>query len=216
MASDVSTLERPRYRGVLHQWAFFVSLLAGLVLVLAIRVDALVPTLIYAGSVAALFGTSALYHRVRWSPARRAWMRRLDHAMIFVLIVGTYTPLVLVTLEGEWVHMVYGAVCVVSAFGFIITVGWVSAPKWLVALVYLVVGWMGLALLPALFEAVGMKGIGLLLLGGLLYTTGAIIYARKRPDPSPRVFGYHEIFHALVIAAAAVHFGLVASTLPLA
>ena len=216
MGSTAAPHERPRWRGVLHQWAFFASLLAGLVLVLVTRADAMVPTLLYAVSVAALFGTSALYHRVHWSPSRRALMRRLDHAMIFVLIVGTYTPLALVTLQGHWVRTVYAAVCVVSAFGFIITVGWLTVPKWLTALVYLVVGWMGLALLPALFRAVGVSGIALLLLGGLLYTVGAVIYARKRPDPLPQVFGYHEVFHALVIAAAAVHFGLVASALPLA
>jgi len=208
--SPTLELERPKLRGVLHSWAFFASVALGVVLATTTNAEAAVPAALYAASVAALLGTSALYHRVQWSVAGRALVRRLDHAMIFVLIVGTYTPISFVALRDHGVGMVFGGVCAASLLGFVITVGWVGAPKWLLAIIYVLVGWLGVLRVPELLAEVGMSGTLMLFLGGVLYTVGALVYALKRPNPSPRVFGYHEVFHALVIAAAAVHFAFVA------
>jgi len=197
----------PRMRGVLHLWAFFVSLVAGAILVVTAMSW---PYAVFALSVAGLFGTSALYHNVRWSKAWYARVRRADHAMIFALILGTYTPLFMISLAGRGVDLLFFSTCAVAGLGVLITLLWPQAPKWVRAVVYLVVGWMGAAVAPELLGALGPSGLGLLLLGGVLYSVGAVIYAIKRPDPWPDTFGYHEIFHALVIAAVAAHFGVVA------
>jgi hemolysin III len=203
--------EKPRLRGVFHQWAFFVSLGTGTALVLlASGSRATIAAAIYAFSLSALLGVSALYHRVTWRPAARRWMRRLDHTMIFVLIAGTYTPFALLVLHGTIAEVVLVAVWACAAAGIVLNLVWWDAPKPVTAAVYLSTGWIAVLAFPQLWSGLGPVGFGLVVLGGVLYTAGAVVYARRRPDPKPAVFGYHEIFHLLVIAAAACQFAAVA------
>jgi hemolysin III len=203
---------KPRLRGVSHQWAFFVSVATGVALVLAApngRATAAVS--IYAFSVAGLFGASALYHRINWSTTgARRWMRRLDHSMIFLLIAGTYTPFAVLALHGPLATAILIVVWAAALGGIVLKLAWIDAPKWLVALIYVAIGWVALAAFPQLLDKLGVTATAMVAAGGLLYTVGAIVYARKRPDPSPTVFGYHEIFHALVILAAALQYAVVA------
>jgi hemolysin III len=203
---------KPKLRGVSHQWAFVVSLLTGAVLVLlAPNGEALLAAAIYALSVAALFGTSALYHRINWrSLSARRWMRRLDHSMIFVLIAGTYTPFALLALDGTLATAILITVWSGAIAGVVLQLVWVDAPRGLSAVVYIAMGWVALAAFPQMVDKVGITGTALVAAGGLLYSVGAGIYAFKRPNPAPTVFGYHEVFHALVILAAALHYAVVA------
>ncbi len=206
-----SAIPKPRLRGVSHQWAFFCSLLAGAALViLAPEGEATFAASVYAVSLSALLGVSALYHRVNWRPAARRWMRRLDHTMIFLLIAGTYTPFALLVLHGALAEVVLIAVWAFAAAGIILNLAWWNAPKPVTAAVYLSTGWIAVLAFPQLWDGLGPVGFGLLALGGALYTAGAIVYARRSPDPRPEVFGYHEIFHLLVIVAAACQFAAVA------
>ena len=204
---------KPRLRGVSHEWAFFVSLAAGSALILAAGSGkARLAVAIYAVSLCALFGTSALYHRVNWTrPEIRRWMRRLDHSMIFVLIAGTYTPFALLVLNGTLADVILVVVWAGALAGSIIEMIWIEAPKWVTALIYMALGWVGITAFPGLLENAGVTAVSLVAGGGLLYTAGAIVYATQRPDPNPAVFGYHEVFHVLVIAAAALHFAAVAA-----
>jgi hemolysin III len=203
--------QKPRFRGVSHQWAFFVSLGAGAALVLlANGSKATVAAAIYAFSLSALLGVSALYHRINWRPAARRWMRRLDHTMIFVLIAGTYTPFALLVLHGDLARVVLIAVWFMAGAGTVLNLLWWNAPKPVTAAVYISTGWVAVLAVPQLWNGLGPIGFGLIVLGGILYTAGAIVYARRRPDPRPAVFGYHEIFHLLVIAAAACDFAAIA------
>src|SRR3954468_12895905 len=204
-------LVKPRLRGVLHQYAFFVAVVLGAVLVIvAPDGRGRVAAAIYAFAVSGLLGTSALYHRVTWSTRARAWMRRLDHSMIFVLIAGTYTPFALLVLHRTLASAILIVVWAGAFGGIVLSLVWITAPRWLIAAVYVALGWVAVAAMPALADKIGASGVALLMGGGLLYTAGAVIYATKRPDPAPTVFGYHEIFHALVVAAAAAHFAVVA------
>ena len=198
--ADPEVRIRPRLRGVLHQYAFFVSLASGTVLVLlAATTRASFAVAIYAASVSALFGVSALYHRVTWTTAARRRMRRLDHAMIFLLIAGTYTPVGLLVLNGTLATVVLAVVWGGAVAGIVLELAWTTAPRWLGGTVYLALGWVAVVATPQLFARLGMTG-------GLLYSAGAAVYALRRPDPVPLVFGYHEVFHLLVIAAVAAHF----------
>jgi hemolysin III len=202
---------KPRLRGVLHQYAFFVSIVFGSSLVvLAPSGRARVAAAIYAFAVSGLLGTSALYHRHNWRPRARMWMRRLDHSMIFVLIAGTYTPFSLLVLHGTLARAVLIVVWAGALGGIVLNLVWTTAPKWLTASVYIALGWVAVIAMPELARELGAAGVALLAGGGLLYTAGAVIYATQRPNPAPRVFGYHEIFHALVVAAALAHFAVVA------
>jgi hemolysin III len=211
-AGELIARSKPRFRGVSHEWAFFVSLIAGLALVLtAPNGHAAAVAAIYAGSLSALLGVSALYHRVDWRrPEIRRWMRRLDHSMIFLLIAGTVTPFAVLVLGGALGNALLIAVWAGAAAGIVVEMVWVEAPKSVTVIVYLAVGWIGALGFPAIVVKAGLGAGVLIAVGGILYTAGAIIYARQRPDPNPAVFGYHEIFHALVIAAAAAHFAAVA------
>jgi hemolysin III len=203
---------KPRLRGVSHQWAFFVSVATGVALVLAApngRATAAVA--IYAFTVAGLFGASALYHRINWSTMEaRRWMRRLDHSMIFLLIAGTYTPFAVLVLNGPLATAILIVVWAAALGGIVLKLAWIDAPKWLVALIYVAIGWVALAAFPQLLDKLGVTATAMVAAGGLLYTVGALVYARRRPDPAPTVFGYHEIFHALVILAAALQYAVVA------
>lgn len=204
------TRVKPLLRGVSHEIAFFVALGAAAWLVTAASTPrARLATAIYGISLAALFGISALYHRPMWAPAPRARMRRLDHAAIFLLVAGTYTPICVLAL-GDQGPAILVAVWVGAVLGIFQAVFWIRAPRWFTALLYVALGWIVIAALPALVAAIGYGGLAWLVGGGGLYTLGAVIYATKRPDPFPRVFGYHEVFHALVIAAAVSHFVVVA------
>jgi hemolysin III len=211
-AEEMIARSKPLLRGVSHEWAFFVSLVAGAALVIAApNARATAAVAVYAGSLSALLGVSALYHRIDWQrPEIRRWMRRLDHSMIFLLIAGTTTPFAVLVLHGPLARALLIAVWAGAAAGIIVELIWVDAPKWATTIVYLSVGWIGLIGFPGIVIEAGI-GAGLLIaVGGVLYTAGALVYARQRPDPNPAVFGYHEIFHALVLAAAAAHFAAVA------
>ena len=203
---------KPRLRGVSHQWAFFVSVATGVALVLAAPSGrATAAAAIYAVSVAGLFGASALYHRINWSTVgARRWMRRLDHSMIFLLIAGTYTPFAVLALDGPLATAILIVVWAAALGGIVLKLAWIDAPKWLIALIYVAIGWVALAAFPQLLSKLGVTATAMVAAGGLLYTVGAIVYARRRPDPVPTVFGYHEIFHALVILAAALQYAVVA------
>ncbi|MGA9635353.1 MAG: hemolysin III family protein, partial [Solirubrobacterales bacterium] len=203
--------QKPRLRGVSHQWAFFVSLGAGAALVLAASgTTAVVAMSIYAFSLSAMLGTSALYHRVTWTPEVRQWMRRLDHTTIFIFIAGTYTPFALLVMHGTLATAVLVVVWATALGGVALNLLWIHAPHWVTAVIYLSTGWVAIVSLPQLWDQIGPVGVGLIALGGALYTAGAVVYARRKPDPRPEVFGYHEIFHLLVIAAAAVQYVAVA------
>jgi hemolysin III len=205
-------LPKPRLRGVLHQWAFFVSLALGTALVIAAPGGrGTVAAAIYAASVAALFGVSALYHRVNWSTAAaRKRMRRIDHTMIFVLIAGSYTPFAVLVLDGAIADVILIVVWAGAAAGAVMKLVWIDAPKLLVAVTYVLMGWVAVAAFPGMLDELGVTATALVAAGGLLYTLGAVVYAFQRPDPAPRVFGYHEVFHALVIAAAALQYAVIA------
>jgi hemolysin III len=192
-------------------YAFFVSVPCGAGLILAASGGrARLSAAIYALAVSALLGTSALYHRVSWRPAARRWMRRLDHSMIFVLIAGTYTPVALLALKGSLASTILIVLWVGALGGVVFKLAWIDAPKWLLALVYVVLGLVSAAVMGDLPAAIGWLGVAGLATGGLLYVVGAVVYASGRPNPWPRVFGYHEIFHALVITAAALHYAVIA------
>jgi hemolysin III len=203
---------KPRLRGVLHQWACISSVPLGVALVVAAEdVRARIAVTVYAVSLVALFGISALYHRVNWrSLTARRWMRRLDHSMIFVLIAGSYTPFALLVLHGPLAVAILVAVWAGALGGVLLNLVWSSAPKWLRAILYVTLGWVAVAAWPQLAATIGTGGLTLLALGGVLYTLGAVVYSVKRPDPVPSVFGYHEIFHALVTIAAALQFAVIA------
>ena len=210
--SGTLSLPKPRLRGVWHQWAFYVSVAIGAALVIvAPPGQPRLAAAIYALSVTALFGTSALYHRVTWpSLAARRWMRRLDHSMIFCLIAGTYTPFALLVLEGDLATVILIVVWAGALAGVLMKLVWIDAPKALVAVTYIMLGWVAVAAFPTMIERLGITASTLVAVGGLLYTLGALVYAFQRPDPAPTVFGYHEVFHALVILAAALQYAVIA------
>jgi hemolysin III len=203
---------KPKLRGVSHEWAFFISLVCGAALVFFAKTPkATLAVAIYAVSLSALLGTSALYHRVNWTrPDVRQWMRRLDHSMIFFLIAGTYTPFALLVMHGTLATAILVVVWAGAIGGAIVEMVWIGHPKWVSATVYLAIGWVAVAAFPELWDALGPLGASLLAGGGLLYTAGAVVYATQRPDPNPAIFGYHEVFHAFVIAAAILHFSVIA------
>ena len=160
--------------------------------------------------MATMFGVSALYHRVTWRPRARRLMRRLDHAAIYLLIAGTYTPFALLALSGAWRWTVLPIAWGGALVAIVYKLAWIDGPKWVSAILAVALGWVGVVALPQLWDHAGAAGVALLGAGGALYTAGAVVYTRRRPDPIPAVFGYHELFHALVIAAAACQYAAVA------
>jgi hemolysin III len=204
-------LVKPLLRGVLHQVAFFVALAAApLVVIGADGTREAVTAAVFAASVAACFGASALYHRVTWRPSVRLWMRRIDHAGVYLLIAGTYTPVSLLVLTGHWRLVVLTIVWTGALAAIVLKFAWVDAPKWLAAAIGIGLGWVAVAALPQLIDRLHPAAVVLLIVGGLAYTAGAVVYARRRPDPVPSVFGYHELFHALTIVAAACQYVAIA------
>jgi hemolysin III len=212
VTAEAIALVKPKLRGVSHEWAFFASLFFGAALILlASTPKATLAVAIYAVSLSALFGTSALYHRVNWKrPNVRRWMRRLDHSMIFFLIAGTYTPFALLALDGALATAILVVVWVGAIAGAIVEMIWIEHPKWASVLIYMSLGWVAVVCFPALWSSLGIAGAMLLVAGGALYTAGAVVYAIQRPNPNPAIFGYHEVFHLLVIAAAVAHFSAIA------
>lgn len=202
-AQQASTGGKPLLRGVSHQIAFFVALVATTQLV--VRAHAGAPSraaLVFGSSMVALFGTSALYHRRNWTEEARMLMRRLDHAAIFVLIAGGYTPLFALVPGTNGGHGALAAIWIGAGLGVAKSLAWPRAPKWMTALLCVALGWMVVGQVIDRTAAVGATCIWLLVAAGAVYSIGAVVYATKRPDPFPRVFGYHEVFHALVIAAS--------------
>jgi hemolysin III len=201
---------KPLLRGVSHQVACGVALVAGALLWRSVATDAARHAVaVYTASLVALFGVSAAYHRPTWTPRARQWMRRLDHAAIFVFIAGTYTPLCLALAPADGATL-EAVVWVGALAGVLQSMLWVQAPKPLIAVLYLALGWSVLPYVGRMRAAAGIAPLALILGGGVVYSAGALVYAKKRPDPAPRVFGYHEVFHALVIVAAVLHFTAVA------
>jgi hemolysin III len=202
---------RPRLRGVLHQAGFVIAVvLAPLLIVGADGGRRRLAAAVFAVSVAACFGASALYHRVTWTPSVRLWMRRVDHAGVYLLIAGTYTPVSLLALRGAWSTVVLTIVWVGAAAAIVLKFVWVAAPKWLATAIGLALGWVAVVALPQLIALLNPAAVILLVVGGLAYTAGAIVYARRRPDPAPTVFGYHELFHALTIVGVACQYAAIA------
>ena len=198
---------KPLLRGVLHEAAFAISLVTGTALIcLSPGPLARAGAITYAASVVLLFGTSAAYHRGRWSPRGHALMMRLDHSMIFILIAGTYTPFVLLLLHGTTRVVVFSTVWGGALAGVVARNAVRRTPRWIFVGLYLVLGWTALGVLPQLLHAGGVAVLVLLLAGGVCYSAGAVVYATQRPDPSPRWFGFHEVFHACTLAAFALHY----------
>ena len=197
----------PRLRGLLHAHAACVAVAASIVLVaLAPSGAARAASVIYGAGMVALFSTSALYHRWRGNPRYKPWLRRLDHATIFVFIAASYTPVALLVLDGTSQAVVLVSVWAGAAAGVAMSLAWIDAPRWLQASCYLALGWVAILAFPQMTERVGVAPFVLFAVGGALYSIGACVYALQRPDLWPRTFGFHEVFHALVIAAALVHF----------
>jgi hemolysin III len=203
-------IAKPRLRGVSHEWAFYGSLAAAAPLVFVAQGAAgRVAAAVFAAGMAAMFGVSALYNRVDWSPAARRRMRRVDHCGIYLMIAGSYTPYGLLVLDGAWRIAVLAVVWSGVAIAIGVRLAWADAPGWVTAATAVALGWVSVIALPKAFDVLPIAGMVLLLVGGLLYTAGAVVYVRRRPDPAPTVFGYHEVFHALVVAAVACHYATV-------
>lgn len=204
---ELVELAKPRLRGWLHSGIAPVALVAGILLVvLAPGSGARWSAGVFALTSSMLFGTSAAYHRGTWSPRALAAWKRLDHANIYLVIAGSYTPFAVLSLEPPVSTIVLTVVWSGSvagvAFGFL----WFDAPRWLYTGLYLAIGWMAIFVMPQLVAGAGVPAASLVLIGGLLYTLGAVVYARRRPDPSPRWFGFHEVFHSFTVAAWICHY----------
>lgn len=202
---------KPRLRGVLHEWAFYAAIPPGIFLAYHAETTlARAAAAVFAASVVTMFGASALYHRIDWSPSRRRWLRRADHAGIYGLIAGTYTPFGLLVLSGAARIAVLAIVWGGSLISIAIKFCWTDAPKWIAVVSGIALGWVGVAVFPQILDKTGVTASVLVLVGGCCYTLGAIVYALGKPDPLPQTFGYHEFFHALVIAAVACQYSAVA------
>ena len=205
-----ATQVKPRLRGVFHELGFYVALGTGLVLVLsAPEGRPRAAASVFAVSVASCFGASALYHRPTWTPPVRAWLARVDHAGVYLLIAGAYTPFAFLVMSRAWAVPVLAVVWSGALVGILLKLFWVRAPKWLSAAIGLALGWVGAAAFSQLLK-LPLPGVLLVIAGGLLYTVGAIVYIRRRPDLVPGVFGYHELFHVLTLAATACLYASVA------
>jgi hemolysin III len=204
------TAPRPVLRGTLHLGA---ALVAPFGLALMLRMSesarAYVGAAIFGATLIACFGVSASYHLGRWRGSLHRSMKRIDHAMIFALIAGTYTPFCLLVLGGGWGISMLSVVWTIAGAGMLLKIAWPDAPRWLSVGLYLGVGWLAIIAAAPIVSALPAAALAVLVLGGALYSLGAVTYALRRPDPNPRIFGYHEVFHALVVAGALTHFSLV-------
>ncbi|MEV0587445.1 hemolysin III family protein [Nonomuraea sp. NPDC050310] len=203
----MTVLEKPRLRGWLHAGALPAALVAGFVLVaLGPTVEARLAATVYAITSALLFGVSATYHRGKLSPRVAEVLRRFDHANIYLIIAGTYTPFALLALDGLPRLLVLTVIWVGALAGVLFKIFWVDAPRWLSTALYIGLGWVAAFVLPQLMDGAGAAALVLVVIGGLLYTAGGLVYGLRRPDPSPRWFGFHEVFHALTVAAYVVQY----------
>jgi hemolysin III len=208
--SQSEGLTKPFLRGHFHQAAFFTALGAcSMLLARCSDSKTFIAILVYSLSLTGLLGISALYHRIQWPPTKRMWMRRLDHAAIFVLIAGTGTPIFLLSFAAEMGLRMVLLVWLAATCGVLQSLFWVNAPKWVGATLAVAAGWIIIPYFSELSQSLSVSSRWFLVTGGVLYTLGAVIYAMKWPNPSPRFFGYHEIFHILVVIAAAFHFLLI-------
>ncbi|MCA1834278.1 MAG: hemolysin III family protein [Actinomycetota bacterium] len=208
--SDVAIPERPRLRGRLHQVAFICSIPAGITLVALGRTGAARAAVgVYAVSLMALYGISASYHRLNWSPRARKLMRRLDHSTIFILIAGSYTPLSILALRGAWRISILVSVWTVALVGVVLKLVRLDRMHAFGMVLYIALGWTAVIALPEVVRNVSAAGIALLFIGGILYTSGAIMFAKHKPDPNPRVFGYHEVWHSMVIGGTICHYTMI-------
>lgn len=205
--AEIAEAVKPKLRGWMHAGMFPLALAAGIVLVaVAGGSGARTACAIYAASAVLLFGVSAVYHRFSWGPRTDAVLRRLDHANIFLIIAGTYTPTTYLLLEGRAQRTLLTVIWTGALAGVAFRVLWVGAPRWLYTPVYIALGWSAVFFLPSIMRSGGVTVMVLMVVGGLLYTAGGVVYGLKRPNPSPRWFGFHEVFHALTIAAFVTHY----------
>lgn len=212
MKSDDLMLERPSWRGVLHSWAFFAAIPAGvLLIVFAGGAAGRTAASIYTGTLLLVFGTSASYHRLAQSPRSRRVMQRLDHTMIYLLIAGTYAPLCLVALPLRWGIPLLATVTAIGAFGMVIKLSGAQRLQTVGYALYPIMGWAAVAVAPALADSLTGVQLALIVGGGIAYTVGFPVLLLKRPDPWPSSFGYHEVWHGFTVLAAILHFGAVAS-----
>ena len=203
-------LVKPKLRGVFHELGFYAAVAVGVVLVVtADPGKARISGAIFATCVAGCFGASAVYHRPMWRPRARAWLARLDHAGVYLLIAGSYAPFGLIVMSRGWAIPILAIIWGGAFLAIVLKLFWVEAPKWLAAAIGLTLGWVGAAAFPQLLK-LSAVAIVLVVATGILYTGGAIIYTRRRPNPLPQVFGYHELFHVLTLAAAACEYVVVA------
>jgi hemolysin III len=211
MAMLPENVARPILRGRLHQVAFFLSIPAGIALVGLARTNAArVGAVVFAATLTGLYGVSAAYHRGQWSVGALRLMKHLDHSMIFVFIAGSYTPITLLALRPAWGITLLALAWTGAAVGVLITV--LRLERWHAVgfVMYLVLGWLAIVATPQLVHTLSRPELALLVIGGVLYTVGAVVLARRRPDPHPAVFGYHEVWHTFVVGANACHFVLIA------
>jgi len=203
--------QRPLLRGILHLGAFIAAIVGIVVmLLLAHNPRGYVGAAIFGASLIVVYGTSASYHRIPWGRRMAEVMRRLDHAMIFFLIAGTYTPFCLMVLDDAWGISLLSVTAGIAGVGALTRLVWLNSPRWLAVLLYLATGWTALAAATQILQQLDAAPLGLLVLGGIAYSVGGVAYAAKRPDPWPRVFGYHEVFHSFTIMGSASHFVAVA------
>lgn len=201
---------KPKLRGVFHELGFYAVLALGVPLVLTAEAGrARLAAIAFVGCLAGCFGASALYHRPTWTPRVRVWLARVDHAGVYLLIAGTYTPFGLLVMSPGWAVPVLSVVWSGVLAAIVLKLFWVRAPKWLSAAIALSLGWIGAVAFSQLLK-VEIVGLLLVVAGGLLYSAGAIVYARRRPNPVPHVFGYHELFHVFTLGAAGCQFAAIA------
>lgn len=206
--------ERPTWRGLMHSWAFVVSIPAGILLILAAeRAAARTSASIYAATLLLVFGTSAAYHRLARTDRVRRIMQRLDHTMIYLLIAGTYVPVCLVALPRSWGIPMLSVVGVLALTGMTIKLGGFQRVQWVGYALYPIMGWALVVAYPALVDNLSGVQLGLIVAGGLAYTIGFPVLLIKRPNPWPKVFGYHEVWHSFTVLAAGLHFAAVSSVL---
>jgi hemolysin III len=203
--------QKPLLRGLIHAAAFVAAVPLGLALVFEPDTSrGRLAAIVFAATIVAMFGASALYHSPNWSERPRRWLRRVDHAGIYGLIAGTYTCFGLLVVEGSWRPLVLGIVWIGALVAIVFKCAWLDAPKWISVAIGIALGWVGVIVFPQLLHAIGVGGVLLVLAGGLFYTVGGLVYALRRPDPYPAVFGFHELFHVFVIAAVACQYMAVA------
>ena len=210
-SQNAATERKPRWRGVSHQIAALVFPVLALALVIAAPTAAARwAAVVYGLGVTAMYAASATYHRGDWAPATRRRLRRLDHSMILVGIAATYTPVAVVGLDTRSARILLGVVWPLAIAGIVVQLFWLNAPRWLVAALYVAIGWTALAFVPVLWQQLGVVTFGLVVAGGVVYSIGARVYSTRRPDPSPAVFGFHEVFHALVLGAGLIFYVAIA------